>query len=183
MSDTYTYGDDGIVMGNSVEEVEEAAKQAPLKAVEHKRTTILDSLRDDFKEKGEKRRKRYVVPERENYEVEYVTFVDYDQLQQWVKKSSDAKSVGGMNELRFATTVLANTCRAIFRDGERIEHDGDPVTFRSDELMDILGTFDHTTTIRTFYGLDGHVIATGRQVLVDAGYGNMGLTEGNPTSA
>lgn len=184
MSDVYKYGEEGIVLTANEEPVPEE-KEIPRPKMDPTPKTngsILDSLREDFVEKEDARRKRYIVPEREGYEVEYTTFVDYDQMQAWLKRSTDQKSFVGINELRFSTTLLANTCRGIYRNGELIQHEGTPVTFTTEQFMDILGTYDAPSTIRKFYGLDGHTISVAKQVLQDAGYGNLGLMEGNPTN-
>lgn len=109
------------------------------------------------------------VPGRPNYAVRYSTALTYRQLAAWQKKST-LKS-GDVDELKLAALIVAGQCRAIIRDGVVVDDGGDPLTFRSQALLDMYEVDRVADVAIRFYGSDIDVANASNGVLKAAGLG------------
>jgi hypothetical protein len=132
----------------------------------------LDSLRADFLGETDDDIVALPVRGRDGYEVRYSTRIQYEQLAAWRKRSEDKSMPGGINELLLGCVVLANCCRGIIRHGEEIVSAGEPLTFTSPALHNLLGVDRAVDAVRKFYGRDPRVTKTATAVLAAAGYDN-----------
>lgn len=135
------------------------------------RSTALEALRAELTAETDDDLILLSVPSRKGYAVRFSAKVPYEQYARWTKRAEDRSMPGGVNLLRLAGIVLANTCRGIVRNGEDVVLDGEPVTFTSKALQEMLGSSDAVGTVAVFYGNDGHVISSGTEVINAAGYG------------
>lgn len=95
---------------------------------------------------------------------------DLDNLR---KRCKDKRFVDKIDGIKFAALLLALTTVAVVRHGKDLELDGtSPVTFTSPELQGLYGTPDAQSTVRAFYGLEGHVDAASRTLMGEAGWGD-----------
>ena len=124
------------------------------------------------------------VPGRPIYAVRFRTDVSGDELDRWRKTAKSKRHVDGIDAVKFAALILANTCLEVLRDGTPLlDSDGDPLTFRSVELWK--GTLEASTAaggVLKFYGRDGHAVAASNAVLGESGWGE-DLQPLDPTTA
>jgi hypothetical protein len=137
-------------------------------------TTALDELRTELASEVATPPETLVVPGRAGYTVRYSTELAHEQLQAWRKTSRDKSSPDGLDELRWASIVLANQCECVVRHGVDVELDGRPATFQHEGFRALLGEGAEraTAAVRRFYGRDADVIAAALAVIRAAGYGD-----------
>lgn len=134
--------------------------------------TLLDSLRADMARAAVADAVELTVNERDGYTVRYRTDLGWEEVASYQQAAADPMMPGGQNEISLALSVVVAACVGISKDGEPVlTGDGQPATFHTPELQAALGAVDATGTARAFYRRDGHVIATSRTVLAEAGYG------------
>ena len=113
------------------------------------------------------------VPGRPLYSARFRTDVSGDEIDRWRKSAKSKRHVDGIDSVKFAGLILANTCLEVIRDGEVLtDSEGDPITFRSVELWK--GTLEAATAasgVLKFYGRDGHANAASNTVLGESGWG------------
>ena len=89
------------------------------------------------------------------------------------KRCKDKRFVDKVDGIKFAALLLALTTVAVVRHGRDLELEGvSPVTFTTPEFQGVYGTADAQSTVRAFYGLEGHVDAASRVLLEEAGWGD-----------
>lgn len=137
----------------------------------------LDTLRADLAADVKLPDVTIPVETRPGYAVRYRLDVSQQQLDAWRKLAKDRKRDGGIASERFSALILANTCTAIVRAGKVVTEDGEPITFRSREFLELTGSARAADGVGKFYGLDAHVDAAARRVLVDAGWGDEAIGE------
>jgi hypothetical protein len=132
----------------------------------------LEQLREDLGREVELPEVTLPVGTRPGYAVRYRTDVSQGQLDAWRKAAKDRRRADGFAGERFASLILANTCQAIVRGGRVVTEDGEPVTFRSREFLDLTGVNRAADAVQKFYGADAHVDSAARSVLLEAGWGD-----------
>lgn len=114
------------------------------------------------------------IPGRPRYAARYrLDFTDKD-LDTWSKQAGDKSYRAKLSGTKFALIGLASTCVGILRDGELIELDGKPATFRSRTfLADVLKVTTAINGVRKLYGdVEGNIDAAMRAVMTRAGWGD-----------
>lgn len=114
----------------------------------------------------------YDVDTRPRYSVEYRLNFEGRELDGWRKQSKDRKASEGIDAIKLAGLVCAWTCVAIYRDGRKLTDDGEPLTFRSQAIHELLGARGAVDAARKLYGRDGELDKTARAILADAGWGD-----------
>lgn len=114
------------------------------------------------------------VDGRPGYAVTYRTDFTARDVDSIRKRSKDRKFTDGVDGIKFAALLLAFACQGVHRGkGDLAAALGvDRVTFTTRELQDLMGTADANSTVRRFYGLEGHVEAAARRLMVEAGWGD-----------
>ena len=122
------------------------------------------------------------VPTRPGYHVTFRRDFTADDIRQWRARSKSrrarrARTDDGDNldEIKFAAMVVVSTCTGIVRRGTAVYDDaGDPMTFRSDELLAMYPEANGQTTqaARLFYASDAYLSAAAEAVLIEAGWGS-----------
>jgi hypothetical protein len=133
--------------------------------------SVLAGLLDELTEAVDAEAVTFAVEARAGWDVRYGIEVPYEQYAQWQTAAADPSMPGGLNELQLLCTALAACCQAIRVKDEDVTEGGVPVTFNTPGLQRRLGVTRPVDAVRKFYRFDGHVIATGRALLVAAGYG------------
>lgn len=111
------------------------------------------------------------VPRKPGLTVRYVTDIPYEMVQAWRKASYDAV-LDVFNEVEQHLAMLVFACQAICVEGEPITDAGQPVTFTSPALQARFGADDDpAAAVKALYGKDPFVVAAGRALLLEAGYG------------
>ncbi len=100
------------------------------------------------------------------------------QIEGWRKRSQDRTKVDGVDPVKLAGLILANTSVGLYKDGRQLrDADGDPLTFRHIALLEATGAGRNAVAaVRTFYGDDAHLSAHSEQVLVASGWGEPATT-------
>lgn len=114
------------------------------------------------------------VEGRPGYAVKFRTDFTGRDIDTLRKRAKNKRFTDGVDGIKFAALLLAFTCKGITRKGEPLElgQAGDVVTFTTPELQEMLGTNDADSTVRKFYGLEGHADAAARRLMVEAGWGD-----------
>lgn len=133
------------------------------------RVSVLADLKAELAEL-DVRHETYPVPARPGYEVRYRVSIPFEKLMVWRKGALDKSMPGGINQLRYYSIILANCCEAILRHGVELTADGAPITFASQDLLDLVDADRASAAVRKFYGRDGDVAKAAMDVLADAGY-------------
>lgn len=133
----------------------------------------LDQLRETITAAVTKPDLTLAVLSRPGLAIRFGTNIDLDILQQWRRRSHDKHMPDNWNILKFSQLVIANTAKAMVLNGEEpLGQDGEPVSFRSPELLEWTSTKRALDAVRGLYDNDGHIIATAQDVLEAAGYGD-----------
>lgn len=133
--------------------------------------TVMDALREELSADVTVESKTYDVPGRPGYAVRFdPSIINYDRLVAWGKRARDKDIPGGVHLLRSASIVLANACECIQREGEDLGVDGEPYTFASKPLKQLLGVDRAVQAVQKFYGRDGDVIRTAQLLVEAAGF-------------
>lgn len=111
------------------------------------------------------------VPRRKGYELRFKAELAGELLQRWARSSQDRKAPGGIDELKLALLVVCNLNTGIMRNGSLATVQGEPMTVRTKAFLDIMREGRPFDAVKKLYGSDGHVMATAREVLSEAGYG------------
>lgn len=114
---------------------------------------------------------------RPDYAVRFRTDFTGNDLDSLRKRSRNKRMTDGIDGIKFSALLLAFTCQGITRKGRGLEEDlgaDRAITFVSTELKELLGNpgMSADDTVRKFYGLEGHVDATARRLMVEAGWGD-----------
>lgn len=175
-NDVYSFGasdDDGT-------DIEVATpKGSPSEVVSFDEPTLLSKLKSSLSKKVERDSILLEVPERPEMAVRYSPNITQHQIKSW-RRSSGAERKEGLDGIRFACHVLANTCTGIFIDGAEVTENGSPVTFSHDSVMQMVGVSRVFDCIREVYGIDPHVEAAAIAVLDAAGF-NDSVDQVDPT--
>ena len=136
-------------------------------------TTALDELRSELAAEVATPPLTLAVPGRTDYAVRYSTELAHEQLTAWRKTARDKQAPEGIDELRWASIVLANQAEVVLRKGVEVELDGRPANFQHEGFRGMLGAdLRATAAVRKFYGRDSDVIAAALAVIRAAGYGD-----------
>ena len=135
--------------------------------------SVLDRLKETIGKKVERQNVFIEVPERPGVLIEVSPNITQHKLKAWRKQcGEDTKN--GMDALKFACTIIAQTTCGIYIDGEQaVDEDGYPYTLASDEILNMVGT-DRVIPdgVRLFFGVDPHVEAAALAILDASGYGD-----------
>lgn len=113
------------------------------------------------------------VDGRPKYAVQFRTDFTAKDLDSLRKRAKNKRMSDGIDGVKFAALLLAFTCQAIRRDGADLDLGTDKaVTFTTREFQELIGTADADSTVRKFYGLEGHVDAAARRLMAEAGWGD-----------
>lgn len=111
------------------------------------------------------------VPGRDGYTVVFDAVIPYEIYQAWLVAAADPASPTGVNQLELAVRCLTSQCTQIRKDEQLLIVDGEPVTFVTEALQQMLGAIDAAGAVRAFYGTDGLVLKVSGALLHQAGYG------------
>ena len=138
----------------------------------------LATLKDDLAKEVVKEPVFIDVQTRAGYVAQFDPTFSGAQIEGWRKRSQDRSKVDGVDSVKLAGLVLANTSTGLFKDGRQLrDADGDPLTFRHVALLEATGAGRNAVAaVRAFYGDDAHMSAHSEQVLVASGWGEAATT-------
>lgn len=126
------------------------------------------------------------VPSRPGVTVFYSTELSQEQRKSWqnraTKKSRRPDRPDETDEMLFTCLVLANQCRGIAFGGTAAHDENDePLTFAMPKLWQMVNATDPQDCIRKLYANDAHVLTSGGEVLLAAGFDDE--VQADPTTA
>jgi len=95
-----------------------------------------------------------------------------NDVEKWRKIAANGQRGGKPNPSHWYALILANQTEQILKDGKPFaDADGNPFTFRDEELQAALGAQTAAAAVRKLIGADPVLIAIGSGVLTEAGFG------------
>lgn len=141
---------------------------------------ILDQLRSELKKKVRRPDVYLEVPERPNMAIRFSPNITQHQISAW-RRNSGENSKAGLDSVKFACYVLANTCTGLLLDNEMVlDEDGVEVTFSSEQVIEMLDVNTVSEAIRAVFVVEPHVEAAALAVMEAAGY-NDSVEQVDPT--
>lgn len=163
----FTFGDDLV---EDRDDIIVGAVAEPGKAgVPSDEPTLLAALKNTLSKDVRREDVLIEVPERPGLVVRFSPNITQHQIKAWRRSSGEDKK-GGMDAVRFASHVLANTCTGLVLNGQEITENGDPVTFSHETVMKMVGAHRVFDCVREVYGLDPHIEAAALAVLDASGF-------------
>lgn len=109
---------------------------------------------------------------RPGYAVRCRLEIEGKDLERLRQRSKSKRFADGIDGIKYAALVLATYTTAIIRKGTPLDLGTDaPVTFTTPEFQRLLGTADADSTVRAFFGREGHIDAAARRLMDEAGWG------------
>lgn len=134
--------------------------------------TLLDRLREVIEAEVVKPDIEIKVPDRPGVSVVFSPNLDQATVTS-LRNKAGAKSRNGMDILKFSGLVIAHTTKAILFDGEEVtDEDGNPLTFASQVILDMVEDDRPWPGVKKFWGSDPHLQATALKILDAAGWGD-----------
>lgn len=135
----------------------------------------LEALRATLAKPVERELLRLRVPARAGVTVLFSPDFDHEKRKAWQKRATRKSRRPGredeVDEMLFALIVIANCARAIQMDGvEAHDASGQPLTFASPVLWEMVSAADPQDAIRAFYGNDAHILTTAGEIMLAAGF-------------
>jgi hypothetical protein len=141
---------------------------------------VLDQLRSELKKKVRRPDVYLEVPERPNMAIRFSPNISQHQMRAW-RRNSGEDTKAGMDSVKFACFVLANTCTGILLNNELVTDDeGNALRFGSDEIIDMVDAGTVSEAIRAIFVVEPHVEAAALAVMEAAGY-NDSVEQVDPT--
>lgn len=132
---------------------------------------IMTALREELKKKVQNEPVTLKVISRDDVAIRFNTNIEAGLVQQWRKRSSDKSMPDGFDPVKFACIVIANQAEVVIHKGkEAVGNNGEYISFKNNELLEMLGTDRAVDAVRTMYGVDGHILQTAEKIFVAAGY-------------
>lgn len=142
---------------------------------------VLDKLRAIVQEEVRRPDIEIPVPERQGVSVVFSPNIDSKRLKR-LRKLSGAESRNGLDPLKFASYVIAETTTQILVKGEVAQNDDAiNLNFASLEILEMTEAGDPLEAVQKFFGLDPHVESAALKILESAGYSDE-LDEADPTA-
>lgn len=146
-----------------------------------RKVTKLDELREALGKKIERPQVLIEVPERPSVKVLVTPNIEQRQLREWRKRAGEGTK-NGMDTTLFSAILVATLTRGIyFGDEEMLSENGDPLTFASPEIKDMLDvTRPVPEGVKAMFGIDAHVEAAAYAIMEAAGLGDSVEVDDNP---
>lgn len=134
--------------------------------------TLLDGLRSELAKEVKNDPIILNVPGRPGMALTFDTNLSSHTVQMWRKRCVDKKLPDGFDGLKFGCMVIANTCIGLSFKGQGVDRsDGKPMTFRDEELLDMLGNHSSVVdAVRWLYGVDAHIFKATEEIFTAAGF-------------
>lgn len=137
-----------------------------------KKNTVLDRLREKLSAQVTRPEVLIEVPARPDITILVSPNIDQSEIKAWRKRAGEGTK-NGFDANKFARVIIAGTCRGIFMDGEEaFTEEGNPLTFASPPIQEMLSAADPFDAVKKLYALDPHLEAAAGAILDAAGYGD-----------
>lgn len=141
---------------------------------------VLDQLRSELKKKVRRPDVYLEVPERPSMAIRFSPNITQHQIKAW-RRNSGEDTKAGLDSVKFACFVLANTCTGILINNELVaDEEGNPLTFGDEIIVGMVDANTVSETIRAIFVVEPHVEASALAVMEAAGY-NDSVEQVDPT--
>lgn len=141
---------------------------------------VLDQLRSELKKKVRRPDVYLEVPERPSMAIRFSPNISQHQIRAW-RRNSGEDTKAGLDSVKFACFVLANTCTGILLNNELVVDDeGNALLFGDEAIVDMVDANTVSEAIRAIFVVEPHVEAAALAVMEAAGY-NDSVEQVDPT--
>ncbi len=131
----------------------------------------LDELRDMVTQTV--RREDIVLPvtTRPGMSIRFDVNIDMERVQHFRKRSENKRRKDEHDPLKYSCLLIANQAVAFLLRGQEVPgRDGEPISFRSREVLAWTGAHDVPGAVRALFSSDGHLLAVSNELMRAAGY-------------
>ena len=141
---------------------------------------LLDQLRTELGKKVRRPDVYLEVPERPTMAIRFSPNISQHQIRAW-RRNSGEDSKAGLDSVKFACYVLANTCTGILLNNELVTDDsGNALRFGDELIVDMVDAVTVSDSIKAIFVVEPHVEAAALAVMEAAGY-NDSVEQVDPT--
>jgi len=147
--------------------------------------SLLNQLKEVVSKKVERKNVFIEVPNRPGVKLLISPNITQQQVRVW-QKQCGGDSPKGLDATKFACTVVGQTSKGVYMNGEEVLEDNQwPLTFASKPMLEMTGA-DRAVPdcVQKFFGLDAHVEAAALAIIDACGFGDTIQAESseNPTN-
>lgn len=147
--------------------------------------SLLNQLKEVISKKVERKNVFIEVPNRPGVKLLISPNITQQQVRVW-QKQCGGDSPKGLDATKFACTVVAQTSKGVYINGEEVlEDDQWPLTFASKPMLEMTGAERAVPDcVQKFFGLDAHVESAALAIIEACGFGETIQAENqeNPTN-
>lgn len=147
--------------------------------------SLLNQLKEVVSKKVERKNVFIEVPNRPGVKLLISPNITQQQVRVW-QKQCGGDSPKGLDATKFACTVVGQTSKGVYMNGEEVLEDGQwPLTFASKPMLEMTGAEKAVPDcVQKFFGLDAHVEAAALAIIDACGFGDTIQAESseNPTN-
>lgn len=141
---------------------------------------VLDQLRTELKKKVRRPDVYLEVPERPSMAIRFSPNITQHQIKAW-RRNSGEDSKAGLDSVKFACYVLANTCTGILINNDVVtDTEGHDVIFGDETIIDMLEVKTVSEAIKAIFVVEPHIEGAALAVMEAAGY-NDSVEQVDPT--
>ena len=141
---------------------------------------VLEQLREEFSKKVRRPDVFLEVPERPTMLIRFSPNISQHQIRAW-RRNSGEDSKAGLDSVKFACFVLANTCTGIMLNNEMVvDEEGRELIFGDEAIVSMLEANTVSEAIKAVFVVEPHVEAAALAVMEAAGY-NDSVEQVDPT--
>lgn len=143
---------------------------------------VLDQLRSELKKKVRRPDVFLEVPERPNMAIRFSPNISQHQIRAW-RRNSGEETKAGLDSVKFACFVLANTCTGILLNNETVvDEEGRELVFGDEAIVAMVDATSVSECIKAIFVVEPHIEAAALAVMEAAGY-NDSVEQVDPTKA
>lgn len=147
--------------------------------------SLLNQLKEVVSKKVERKNVFIEVPNRPGVKLLISPNITQQQVRVW-QKQCGGDSPKGLDATKFACTVVGQTSKGVYMNGEEVLEDNQwPLTFASKPMLEMTGAERAVPDcVQKFFGLDAHVEAAALAIIDACGFGDTIQAESseNPTN-
>lgn len=147
--------------------------------------SLLNQLKEVVSKKVERKNVFIEVPNRPGVKLLISPNITQQQVRVW-QKQCGGDSPKGLDATKFACTVVGQTSKGVYMNGEEVLEDNQwPLTFASKPMLEMTGAEKAVPDcVQKFFGLDAHVEAAALAIIDACGFGDTIQAESseNPTN-
>jgi len=131
---------------------------------------VLDALRDELQKKVRRPDVFLEVPERPSMAIRFSPNITQHQMRAW-RRNAGEETKAGLDSVKFACYVLANTCTGILINNEVVKDDeGNELLFGDEPIIQMVGASTVSEAIKAIFVIEPHIEGAALAVMEAAGF-------------